>query len=393
MNLQLKQYLETMKTAMKEGNVDQYSQAFSQYHEELIQSIQNDYEQFRQTNDSQILEKRGIRQLTSEEKKYYQEFIDKAKSINPKQEITDMNKGMPETVITDVYRELTQSHPLLAKINFQFTSFSTKWIISDHTKQTAAWGEITAKITEEITSAFKEYDMKQFKLSAFFVLSKPMLELGPEWVDAYVRTVLYDSLANSLENSIVTGTGKNMPIGYDRDIHTGVSVTDGVYPRKKKVKIKSFRPKEYGKVLAVMAKTEKGNARKFDKVLLAVNMTDYLTKIMPATTASNIDGTYTQNIFPFPTETVISNELADGEALLMLPEEYFAGLGTSKEGKILYDDSVKFFEDQRAFMIKLYGNGRPYDNTVSVLLDISELEELYTVVKTLSETPTTDPAV
>jgi len=389
MNLELKQLLESMQTAMKNNDPIAYSQAFNAYHEKLTNDIYADFEQFKQTHDESILERRGIRQLTANEKKYWQAFIDASKKPNVKQEITNISIAMPETIITDVYRELTQEHPLLAEINFQFSSFSTKWIVSDHTKQTAAWGEITAEITKEIVSAFQEYDMQQFKLSAFFVLSKPMLELGPEWIDNYVRAVLYDSLASALEAAIVSGDGANKMIGFDRDIHKGVSVTEGKYPQKTAVKLKSFRPKEYGAVLAKMAKTEKGNQRKFSSVLLICNMTDYLTKIMPASTVSTNIGTYTKDVFPFPTKTVISNEIAEGKALLALPNEYFAGLGTSKDGKIEYDDSVRFFEDQRAYAIKLYGNGRPYDNTVAVLLDISELEELYITVKNVADATTT----
>ena len=110
-------------------------------------------------------------------------------------------------------------------------------------------------------------------------------------------------------------------------------------------------------------------------------MKDYLQKIMPATTVLNAAGAYTKDIFPFPTDTVISNEVETGEAILCLPEEYFLGLGGNKEGVIEYDDSYKFLEDQRTYKIKLHGTGKAWDNTVSVLLDISELDPAYITVR------------
>ena len=53
----------------------------------------------------------------------------------------------------------------------------------------------------------------------------------------------------------------------------------------------------------------------------------------------------------------------------------------NKEGVIEYDDSYKFLEDQRTYKIKLHGTGKAWDNTVSVLLDISELDPAYITVR------------
>ena len=127
--------------------------------------------------------------------------------------------------------------------------------------------------------------------------------------------------------------------------------------------------------------------RAFDAVTLICNQVDYLKKIMPATTVLNGVGAYVRDLFPFPTEVVRSNEVKTGQAILCLPEEVFFGIGGSKDGTIVYDDSYKFLEDIRTYLIKLHGNGRPYDNTVSVVLDISELDPAYITVKTESALP------
>ena len=116
---------------------------------------------------------------------------------------------------------------------------------------------------------------------------------------------------------------------------------------------------------------------------MIVNQVDYLTKIMPATTLLNTNGAYVKDVFPFPTEVVISNEVETGKAILCLPNEYFMAMGGAKEGVIEYSKDFQFLDDATTYKIKTYGNGKCTDNTCSLLLDISGLEEavIYTKVK------------
>ena len=107
---------------------------------------------------------------------------------------------------------------------------------------------------------------------------------------------------------------------------------------------------------------------------------------MPATTVLTAGGTFSRDLFPFPTEVVRSNEIKTGQAILCIPEEYFFGLGSAKNGKIEYSDEFKFLEDARTYKIKLHGNGRPWDNTVSIVLDISKLDPAYITVLNKQET-------
>lgn len=62
-----------------------------------------------------------------------------------------------------------------------------------------------------------------------------------------------------------------------------------------------------------------------------------------------------------------------GKAVFGLANRYFFGLGTSKGGKLEYSDEYKFLEDQRVYLIKLYGNGRALDENAFVYVDISNL--------------------
>ena len=366
--------------------------------EAKMQKIKEDALEYQQTQDKSILADRGYRQLTIAEEKWYKGFIEASRSPRPEQSFADFIKSpegiMPETIITDIYKDLLEEHPLLTEINFVNAKYLTKWILNDHTIDTAVWGPLNTAITKELTSAFKEVDITQNKLSAFVSVPQDMLLLGPTFIDAYVRTIMKDAIAVGIEKAIVSGDGINSPVGLDRDIHKGVSFSTSTgYPQKTAIKVTDFSPKTYGNLISKMAKTEEytdshskkhgGRTRKFGSVLMIVNQVDYLTKIMPATTLLNTNGAYVKDVFPFPTKVVISNEVETGKAILCLPNEYFMAMGGAKEGVITYSDEYQFLEDNRVYKIKTYGEGRAFDNTCSLLLDISGLEEavIYTKVK------------
>lgn len=381
-------YSEKMITAMKSGNDNDYMEAFEAMNAAIAEKVKADFMELQDTNDAAVLAQRGYRQLTSKETKWYQKVIEAAKSANPKQAFTSIIGSdneedlMPTTIIEDVYRDLAEEYPLLNAIRFQHVGYITKWILNDHATQLAVWGQITDEITKEINSAFRVVDINQNKLSAYAMIEQGMLDLGPTFLDGYIRAVLKEALLGALEVAIVSGTGVNQPIGLIKDIHEGVSYssTDG-YPNKAAVAVTDFSPATYGGLVAQMAVTEKGKKRKFSKVGLIVNQTDYLTKVMPATTLLNANGSYVNNLFPFPTTVYVSNAVDEGKAVLFLENEYFMGMGGSRNGVIEYSDEYKWLEEMRVFKIKQYGAGRATDNTCALYLDISGLEPAYITVK------------
>ena len=388
-----RQYLDAIVAAMKSGEESEIKKAWESFHEAVVADIKQDNEEILAAHDSEVLAQRGYRQLTSKETKWYQKVIDALRITNPTQAFTAIIGSdneedlMPTTIIEDVYKNLREDYPLLKAINFQHVGYTTKWILNDHSTQTAVWGPITDAIVKEITSAFRTEKIDQYKLSAFAIVELGMLDLGPAFLDGYVRACLTEALMAGLELAIVAGTGHEQPIGLIRDISEGVSVSSTTgYPAKTAIPVKGFTPAEYGALVARMAKTEKGKARKFAKVGLIVNMTDYLTKVMPATTALNASAQYVNNLFPFATDVYVSNAVDEGKAVLFLADEYFLGMGGQKNGVIEYSDEYKFIEDQRVFKIKQYGAGRAFDNTSALYLDISGLEPAYIQVKQIEVT-------
>lgn len=389
-----KESVTALMNAFKSGKEKEIKQAWSDFHDSIAESVKEEFEGLQDTVDSNILAQRGIRQLTSAEKKFYEKLIDSAKSSNPKQALNDLltvDGGMPETIIEDVYKDLVENHPLLSKVQFQNVKYLTKWLLSDGKIDTAVWGEINAKITKQIQSSFKSIDIVQGKLSAYVLIAKDMLELGPNFLDNYIRTILRESIALGLEYGIVKGKGKKgEPVGLVRDIHKGVSVNEETgYPEKTAVTVTKFTPLEYGKLVAKLVKTESGKTRTFDKVQLLVNPVDYLTKIMPATTVLNTNGSYVNDLFPFPTEVIKTSALSENEAVLCLLPEYFLGIGASKEGVIEYSDDFKFLEDVRTYKTKMFAHGRATDDTVAIKLDITNIDPAYITVQVAGDITTT----
>lgn len=375
-------YSEAIQKALISETEEEAQQAWNDFANAIVEQCKEDAAIYEQTGDKTILAQRGYRQLTSAEEQFYNKFIEASKMKNIQQAVTTLtslttNEAMPETIIEDVYRELIEEHPLLSKVNFQSVAYATKVIMNDHTKQNAVWGEIDATITKEITSAFKLIDITQNKLTAFAVIPMGLLDLGPVFLDAYIRTILKDAIATALEEAIVKGDGNKKPIGLMMKLTGAV---DGVHAQKTAVSVTDFGIKSMGTLIAKLAKNEKGKNRQVSKLTLICNAIDYYTLVAPAVRVQNMSGAYVDN-FAFPMEVVTSEAVPTGKAVMAMLDNYFVGVGFAKEGVIEFSDEYKFLEDQRTYKIKTYGAGRAIDENSALVLDISGLEEAIIPVK------------
>ena len=370
----IKAYQQKMMDALKANDSEAYVQAMEEMMQDVAKETAARFEQMQDERDIAVLQSRGVRQLTSEETKYYQALAGAMRDANPKQALANANLVMPETVLTSVFEEQRTNHPLLSRINFMPTGGAVKMLMSTGETQQAQWGELCDEIVKEILAGFKEVDTGLLKLSAFLPVCKAMLDLGPAWLDSFIREVLYEALANGLEYGIITGDGNKKPIGMDRQVGDGVSVIGGVYPQKEAVKVTDLDPVTIGRLLATMAKDEDGKQRVVTDVIMIVSPVDYFSKVMPATTVMAPDGTYRNDVLPYPMTIIQSAAMAEGEAVIGIAYKYFVAAGMGKDGRIEYSDHYQFLEDNRVYLIKLYANGFPMDNNAFVRLDISELE-------------------
>lgn len=383
--------------AMQNGSEDQMVACMEEHAEGVCRALMAEFESLSDADrsNSEILASRGVRQLTNAETTYYKALADAMRSdaSHARSALTDLTVTMPETIIDQVMQDVKTEFPLLEAVDFVNASYMTSWVYNKQGVQTASWGALGSAITKELSGAFGKISTTQCKLSAYMVVSHDYLDLGPAWLDRYVRAVLTEASGMAMETAIVDGQGNadsaDCPIGMTRDTDNGTTSGElTTYPRKTATAVTSLDPTTYGAILAAISKTPTGRNRRVGSVIMVCNPADYFTKVMPATTYMTPNGGYVSNVLPYPTQIIQSEGCPEGYAVVGLAKQYIGLLGAgSKKGVISYDDSVQFLEDNRVYKIRLLGNGRPKDNNSFVLLDISKLEPVkYHVVTETAST-------
>lgn len=377
---------QAMQEAINAGNQDAFSRAFEDMCQLAAADVRAEYEQrcnglqetidsLTDTIDRQVLLNRGVQELTSEERNFWQEFGKAAAAANARQALENLSVAMPRTIISRVFDDLVTNHPLLSQVNFIDAGYSTEFIYNENAYQEAKWGELCDEDVKELTGGFKMISLQMFRLSAVIPLCKGMLDLGPEWLDNYVRSIMYEAYANGWEAGIVSGTGKNQPIGMDKTVGKDAVVSDGVYSVKEAVAITDFSPATMGGLMGRVAVSPNGNSREVKRPILVVPYIDYYTKVYPATTLMTADGTFRENVIPFGVKVVPSAALkVSGQARFGDAARYLALAGSPKEGMVTYSDHEKFSQGKRMYLVNGYGTGMPMDNNAFVNVDISGLK-------------------
>ncbi|TKI72011.1 phage major capsid protein [Lysinibacillus mangiferihumi] len=343
-----------------------FTDAMNALAEDLTVEIKNQAvsEAANKSLDSQILLSRGNDVLTSEEKKFFNAVVQdggfKDETI------------LPETTQERVFQDLTKAHPLLDAIGIQDLGAATKFIYSDPTKA-YAWKELFGEITGQVNTAFREEKITQLKLTAFAAIPNDMLELGPEWVERYVRELLVESYSVGLEYGYVNGRGSahSEPVGLMKnvDANTG-AVTD-----KTSSGTLTFAPSQYGEtvtgelynVVKALSTNEKGESRKvMNKIVMVVNPVDAIG-VQFRNTIQTANGQWVTSL-PYNIQTVESEEVPVGKALFFIKGEYIAAVAGGY--KLKKFDQTLAIEDATLYTIKRFANGRPRDNKTALVYDL-----------------------
>lgn len=365
---QKKEFIEKVRQMFNSNDPEQVAEAIEQMFGDYRQQVLNEARQCCGTRDESILAARGVRQLTNGEKDFYQKLIDAQQSG-----VANGIETIPETIITQVIEDVQAEHPFLGTLKIVNTSGRTKMLRDASSLPLAVWGVITSKITQEIEAAIDVVTFDNCKLSAFMFVPKDIVELGAEWIDRYIRLLLGQAVLNALAKGFLKGTGKGQPIGAIKDLEG--AVVDGEYPDKEKIALASFDTLDYCSVIAPMAVNSRTKrSRVVREVVLVCNPQDYISKVIPCTTVRAADGTYNNNIFPFPTIPVPDENIDAGEAVLMLKDCYDAFVTGNKNGSIEMSDQYRFVEDMNTYIAKLFAYGLATDNNACVYLDISGIK-------------------
>lgn len=313
--------------------------------------------------DRSILQQRGQNVLTSEETKFFNAVVEQGG-------FTD-DTILPVTTQVRVFEDLTTEHPLLEAIGLQDLGAVTRFITSDPTKA-FVWGNLFGGIAGQVNTAFKEEQIGQLKLTAFAAVPTDLEELGPEWVERYVRTLLVETYSVGLEFGFVNGGGStaNQPIGLMKDVAENGAVSD-----KTSSGTLTFAPSDKGEIVAselygvvkALSTNAKGEARKvLNKIVMVVNPIDAIG-VQARNTIQTDNGQWVMAL-PYNIQPVESEEIPMGKALFFVKGKYLAAIAGGY--KLKKFDQTLAMEDANLYTIKQFANGKPEDNKTALLYDL-----------------------
>ncbi|MCP7949426.1 phage major capsid protein [Listeria monocytogenes] len=324
----------------------------------------------RQEADQYISASRTDKNITNEEIKF---FNDINKEVGYKEETL-----LPQTVVDEIFEDLTTEHPFLASIGMRTTGLRTKFLKSE-TSGLAVWGKIFGEIKGQLDATFSEEESIQNKLTAFVVVPKDLENFGPVWVKRFVVTQIEEAFAVALESAFIIGDGKDKPVGLTRKVGKGTNVVDGVYPEKvasgtltfasSKVTVneltdvyKYHSVKENGKPLNVAG-----------EVTLLVNPTD-AWDVKKQYTSLNANGVYVTAL-PYNLNIIESLFVPEKKAISYVAKRYDALIGGALN--ISTFDQTLAFEDLNLYAAKQFAYGKAKDEKAAAVwtLNIKPAEQ------------------
>ncbi|MGC4375922.1 phage major capsid protein [Fictibacillus sp. Mic-4] len=355
--------------ATQDGTPEEQSKALNDMIEALASDVQADI--LNSVNESivdrSIMQARGANVLTSEEYKFFNAVVQDGGFKD--------TETLPKTTQERIFDDLVESHPLLEQIGLQNLGAVTEFIYGDP-EGAAVWGPLFGDIQGQLNATFRKEKIDQLKLTAFIPLANDMLNLGPVWVERYVRTMISEAMAVGLERGFVAGTGKNEPIGLLKDLKG--NVVDGVYPDKASAGTLTFKPgrttinelKSVVKKLAIrpVGKDQEEKVRNVaGKVVMVTNPFDTFD-IQANATTQNAAGVYVTNLpfNPIMTESVF---VPQGKVVFFVKGEYIAALGGSEPIKKF--DQTLAMEDATLYIAKQYATGKPKDNFAAQVYNLN----------------------
>lgn len=392
-NQEVKTIFASMSEALASGNAEGAAAAFAQAQENLCNAIEQEFEQYQNVGDMSVLQQRGLRALTAEEEAWYQKFIGAAKT-GTKQAITNLTDPMVPTIWDRVIEDMQKSYPLLSAINIQNGAGAVKLVLNaaQMSNKLGSWGAIASAIVTEVSGQIKTVDISEAKYTAYFLIPKDFVKFNfsfaPMWVDQYIRIVLSEVIANGLEKAIIQGDGNGQPIGLAFDVSTN---NQGTYTEKTAVALSDWDG--YADLIADnLMIDDNGDYRNVGEVLMVVNPKDYVKKVLPSMNAITPAGMVDIVNHEFPTKVVPSAFVAQNTAKIGIAKNYFMAINGGQSGIIEFSDEAQFLNDVRVYTTRVYGMGRPIDNTSFINVDITNLERYTYPVKVKGTVKTKEQA-
>lgn len=346
---------------------------FNAVSDEKAEQVRAEYEVLKNVTDQNVLASRGIRALTSKELAFYNE-VQKTGQL-PSEDL------LPETIIESVFDDIQKDRPLLRMVRFVPGTGKQKIITSKRFGK-AVWGPLHRDLDGQLDATFDATETDLKSLTAYFLVSNDTLDLGPVWIDRYIRLCLQEAVAEAWEEAIVTGDGSLGPIGLTKDLNG--AVVGGKYPDLKSAGTLTFAHKtivqEMTDLLSNLSeyevkfkdpagdeKTEKRYRVVNGKVNLIINPADFY-KIVAPTTTQNANGSYVTNLPFISTDKLIQSEFVPaGKVIAVLDGGYEAQTAFNNR---IYTYKETFAVKRATLMaIDVFGDGRPAADSKVLVYD------------------------
>ena len=338
-----------VKQLLEDAPADQKADAIMQSiemiqeatHAELIGQVVAEAE--RASHDAEYKKQLGLRNLSQEEKKFYEGFKDIRQSITAKQ--IDI---IPTEIIDRTLDDVKKASPILKLVNMAPANVK-KWIVASHSGA-ASWHGLTEAISSELSAEISALNIELHTLSAYLVIPKAIRELSLEFVDRYFMAILSEAMQDGLVKGYLDGDGKNAPIGIFRQI--GTTNSDATNKAKTVVNnITKFSPKGLAETRKTL--TNEGK-RVVDKLYLICNPADEAEYVDPCMFGEALTGGYVNKSF-IDIEKIPDENCPKGKAAFTI-EGYYT-MGTT-EVRVNEYDQTKALEDADLIIAKCYANGR-----------------------------------
>jgi hypothetical protein len=305
--------------------------------------------------------------ITQDEVKFFNELASGDLSHSTKEEVT-----LPETVITKIFEDIATEHPFLDLIGLQNTGLRLKFLKSD-AEGAAVWGKVFGDIQGQLTATFSDDDATQSKLTAFVAIPNDVAEYGAPWVKTFVTTQIEEAFAVAAESAFLTGDGNNKPIGLNRQVQAGVTVTGGVYPEKASAGTITLADtatakKELGGIVKALSKKENGKPYAAKGKVILVVQPGASIDMESAMTMQNVNGQWVL-AYPFGLQVIESVYVPDGKLIAFVPDRYDAY--SAGPVAIKQFDQTLALQDGLLFTAKRFFYGKADDDNTAKVYALS----------------------
>lgn len=336
----------------------------------LIEKIVSEAQRAEQ--DAEYKKSLGLRPLSENEKKFFEQLKRGAKQSLTANQIDIIPTETIDKTLADVRAE----YPILGLINF--APANVKHWLTGSKSGGAVWGALTAALDSsgELSATITGLNIEVGKLYAYCVIPKAIRDLEIGYVERYFRAILTEAMYDGIAAGYINGDGKVAPIGILRKV--GQTESDGTHSAKSVAStLLGFSPLQMAPVLTALSN---GGKRPVRDLYIIANPSDVYGYINPALYGDSVVGGYVQKSF-MPFTVIEEPNIAAGKAAITMPGYFTMGFSGMKVEEY---KETKALDDADLLIAKVYGNGRADDDNTAFIFNPQNLVPYITKVEEVS---------